>query len=214
MLSVDWLHFDELIAVVPVLVGPLQMLVTLAPALAVALGAALLAWLSPSGLRAIGRFVRHQKLFTTCLVSLVAAATFSYWNPWRTTCSPAFHQPLEEMLARLPPVAPPFSLDGSRELWRRKLEQPATSLELRDDMVIVRGDDQGWRILDAPTGRVLAASPSPFPLRDSATSPCKVWTGPWPDDAAREFAAVTHAGRLLYLAKSGELVCRAGSGGT
>ncbi|MFO0904174.1 MAG: hypothetical protein U0939_14315 [Pirellulales bacterium] len=214
MLQDGLFDFNELFAVVPVLVGPLQMLATLAPALAVALGAALWAWLSPSGLRAVGRFVRFQKLFTAGVVALVAAAAFSYWNPWRTTCSSAFHQPLAETLARLPPVAPPFRLEGSRIIWRAPLAQPPTSLELLDDLLIVRSDDRGWQILDAPTGRLLAASPAPFPLAAPSPKQSQVWTGPLPDDAAARVAAVSHGGRLFYASQEGELVCRAGSGGT
>lgn len=68
------------LAVVPVLVGPLQTLLALLPAILAALGGLILAMFRPSGLKKILRFFWKQKIFTAVLVLTIA----SIWTrfPW------------------------------------------------------------------------------------------------------------------------------------
>lgn len=69
-------------AVVPVLVGPLQTLLALAPALLIALGGLLFALFTPRGWRQVARFFWHQKLLSAIL--LLVAASLWTGQPWRT----------------------------------------------------------------------------------------------------------------------------------
>lgn len=69
-------------AVVPVLVGPLQTLIALAPALLVALGGLLFALCTPRGWRLVARFFWHQKLLSAAL--LLVAASLWTGQPWRS----------------------------------------------------------------------------------------------------------------------------------
>jgi outer membrane protein assembly factor BamB len=66
------------LAVMPVLVGPLQVLLALLPAMLLAFGGALLALFKPSGLRKLGRFLWHQKVFSVCLLLLGLAVWQGY----------------------------------------------------------------------------------------------------------------------------------------
>lgn len=70
-------------AVVPVLVGPLQTLLALAPALLVALGALLMALFTPRGLKRLVGFFWHQKLMTLAILALMASVWTGYpWSKW------------------------------------------------------------------------------------------------------------------------------------
>ena len=66
--------------VVPVLVGPLQALLALLPALLVGLGAFLAALFTPAGFRRVRHFLWRQKLFSLLLVAF-AASCITGW-PW------------------------------------------------------------------------------------------------------------------------------------
>jgi len=70
------------LGVVPVLVGPLQALLALLPALLVGLAAFLAALFTPTGLRRFLRFFWSQKLFSLLLLAL-AASWITGW-PWRS----------------------------------------------------------------------------------------------------------------------------------
>ncbi|MFO0871565.1 MAG: PQQ-binding-like beta-propeller repeat protein [Pirellulales bacterium] len=67
-------------AVVPVLVGPLQTLLALAPALLLGLGALFLTLFTPRGIRRLVAFFWHQKLLTVLLVLIGASVWTGY--PW------------------------------------------------------------------------------------------------------------------------------------
>ncbi|HND54825.1 MAG TPA: PQQ-binding-like beta-propeller repeat protein, partial [Pirellulaceae bacterium] len=73
-----------LTAVVPVLVGPLQTLLALLPAILMALGSFLFALFTPRGFKRAVRFLWHQKLLTACLglavVSYVTGYPFRHWQ--------------------------------------------------------------------------------------------------------------------------------------
>src|SRR5436305_15118381 len=58
------------LAVIPVLMGPLQVLLALLPAIAAAFFGLVLAFFRPSAYRGAFRFLWHQKLFTGCLVAV------------------------------------------------------------------------------------------------------------------------------------------------
>lgn len=75
-------------AVMPVLIGPLQVLLALLPAVALAVGGGLIALFKPSGLRKLARFLWHQKLFSACLVFLAFAIWQGYPRKvWSGVCS-------------------------------------------------------------------------------------------------------------------------------
>lgn len=59
-----------LFGVVPVIVGPLQTLLALLPAILAALGGLLLALCKPSGMKKLVRFFWHQKIFSLCLIAV------------------------------------------------------------------------------------------------------------------------------------------------
>src|SRR2546421_1186768 len=61
---------DAPLAVIPVLMGPLQVLLALLPAIAAAFFGLVLAFFRPSAYRGAVRFLWHQKLFTGCLVAV------------------------------------------------------------------------------------------------------------------------------------------------
>lgn len=65
-------------AVVPVIVGPLQTLLALLPAILAALGSLLVALFRPSGLKKLARFLWHQKLFTAVLLAIGLAVWSGY----------------------------------------------------------------------------------------------------------------------------------------
>lgn len=67
-------------AVVPVLVGPLQALLALLPALLVACGAFLASLWTPAGMRRAGRFLWNQKLFSLLLLAGFASLVTGW--PW------------------------------------------------------------------------------------------------------------------------------------
>lgn len=67
-----------LVAVVPVLVGPLQALLALAPAILLALAAALVALFSPRGVKAVLKFLWRQPIFAVLLAVLVVAIGTGY----------------------------------------------------------------------------------------------------------------------------------------
>lgn len=78
-----------MVAVVPVLVGPLQTLLALLPALLVAAGTLLMALFTPRGLKQVARFLWRQKLFSTLVLamgcSLYTGIPFRYlWGGSRT----------------------------------------------------------------------------------------------------------------------------------
>ena len=59
-------------AVVPVLVGPLQALLAILPSLLIALGGMVLAFFRPSFYKKLALFLWHQKVFSVCLVAVIA----------------------------------------------------------------------------------------------------------------------------------------------
>ncbi|MCC7425064.1 MAG: PQQ-binding-like beta-propeller repeat protein [Planctomycetaceae bacterium] len=71
-------NMESPLAVMPVLVGPLQVLLALLPAVLVAFGGALLALFKPSGMRKIVGFLWHQKIFSICLLLLGLAIWQGY----------------------------------------------------------------------------------------------------------------------------------------
>ena len=70
-LTPDWFSFPTL-AVFPVLVGPLQTLLALLPAILVGLGSMLFAAFKPRGFVKLVRFCWRQKLFIGCVAGLMA----------------------------------------------------------------------------------------------------------------------------------------------
>src|SRR5262245_23914438 len=77
---------NSVVAVMPVLVGPLQVLLALLPAILAALGGMLLAMFKPSGFKKLVRFFWHQKLFTALLIATGVALWYGY--PKRLWSSP------------------------------------------------------------------------------------------------------------------------------
>ncbi len=68
----------DVVAVMPVLVGPLQVLLALLPAILAALGGMVFALFKPSGFKRLLRFLWHQKLFTVGVACLAAALWLGY----------------------------------------------------------------------------------------------------------------------------------------
>lgn len=71
-------NVESPLAVIPVLVGPLQVLLALLPAMLLAFGGALLALFKPSGMRKLIGFLWHQKVFSVCLLLLGLAIWQGY----------------------------------------------------------------------------------------------------------------------------------------
>ncbi len=63
---------DAPLGVIPVLMGPLQVLLALLPAIAAAFFGLVIALFRPSAYRGVFRFLWHQKLFTACLIAVAA----------------------------------------------------------------------------------------------------------------------------------------------
>jgi len=86
------LHAYPTLGVVPVLIGPLQALVAMLPALLVALGGAIVSLFRPNTVRNLARLLWHQKIAVICLVA-VGIATH---RAWRLVPSSGAGAPLEE----------------------------------------------------------------------------------------------------------------------
>jgi len=207
------------LAVVPVLVGPLQTLLALVPALGVAALAIFLAWLTPQSLCHARHFLRHQKLFAIVLaISLFVLVFLGYraTTSWlladrHDSPSEPHNGPFAAMSARdSTAVVPPISLDKVVEGWKQSLASPPTQLRLHDDLLIVVGPKE-CRLFDAPTGRLLADPPA---APRFATSPQRqlVDRPTPPNDAHAEVSPVSDGQRLFYVTRSGELRCLVRSG--
>jgi eukaryotic-like serine/threonine-protein kinase len=72
-------------AVVPVLIGPLQAFLAILPGLLLALGTMLLAIFSPRGMKKICLFFWHQKIFSVCVILLIAGGVYASSNNWWMT---------------------------------------------------------------------------------------------------------------------------------
>ena len=66
------------LAVIPILVGPLQTLLALLPAILVAVGTLLATLATPQGMKRVCRFFWHQKLFSLLLI----CALVCWFSPW------------------------------------------------------------------------------------------------------------------------------------